>query len=356
MKITPSRQILSAITAVGVLAVLGCGVACAAVLATASAGPDAPVDASDVNVSDTAADLSKSSLSIPLYNNSSYTMVVQSVSGDSAGVPELGTVLLSGKGSQDYEVVFRAAKTTTVTAQYQLQNPAGDTMGTGTIKLSVNAVGSRSVSSSYTSGVGLKTEYVGNGAWEVEDSAAVTHTLDATDPQAATVVQQFCNDANNSAVCKFDSARKTSTTQQKLLVSGYTQTGGDGEPSEISVSSGYESQATVTTGTAVSASLKLGGILTVGVKQGQDEELEFATVFTAADNLDVDPGDTGYIWGAVPVNLYSGTMTVDVGNTTWVINNFTVTSPDPKTPLSKFVSGTFHGYYPIGHPDQPPAA
>lgn len=316
----------------------------------ASSGSSAPASAGTPS-----AGLGKSSLSIPLYNNSSYNMVLTSVTGDNAGVPSAGSALLAGEGYQDYEVVFRAAKTTTVTANFDFNDPSGNTQGTGTVKLSVDAMASRSVSSSYSSDLALKTSYVGNGAWEVEDSAHTTHTIDATDAQAPTLVQQFCNDADNSASCSFKASAKTSATQGKLLVSGYNQPGGDGQPATISMKSGYESETSVTTGTAVSASLKLGGILTLGIKESQDEELAFSQIFTSSQELPVDPGDTGYIWGQVPVIQYTGTMTVDVGNTTWTINNFTVTSPDTHGSLTGLKTATYHGQYPIGKPDQPPA-
>lgn len=314
-----------------------------------------PTAISSTDVKALSPELGKSSLSIPLFNNSSYNMVLTSVSGDNAGVPSVGSALLSGEGSQDYEVVFRAAKTTTVTANFDFKDASGNIAGTGTVKLSVDALASRSVSSSYSSGLNLKTNYVGNGAWEVEDSAHTNNTINATDAQAPALVQQFCNDSGNSAACSFSASAKASATQQKLLASGYNQPGGDGQPATITMKSGYESETSVTTGTSVSASLKLGSILSLGVKQSQDEDLAFTEIFTASQDVVVNPGDTGYIWGMVPVIQYTGTMTIIVGNTTWTINNFTVTSPDTTSSLSGLQTTTLHGNYPIGKPDQPPA-
>ncbi|WP_080793648.1 hypothetical protein [Corynebacterium pacaense] len=297
----------------------------------------------------------KSSLSIPLYNNSPYVMVLRSVSGDNAGVPQPGTILDPGQGYQDFEVVFRAAKTTTVTAVYDLVDTTGINRGSATIKLSVNAMGARSVSSSYSAGVGLQSNYVGNGAWEVESSTHTEQTIDATDAQAATLVQRFCTSTNNSASCAFKVNTKAPSTQEKLLASGYMLPG-DGESGSVSLSSGYESEVSVTTGTSVSAGLKLGDILSASISEDHESELSFSEVFHAEQEVTVAPGDTGYIWGAVPMITYTGAMTINVGNTTWTINNFAVNSPDIHTPLSRFTTTTYHGDYPIGRPDSPPAS
>ena len=171
--------------------------------------------------------LGKTSIGIWLYNNSEDSLELQSVSGDNAGVPTAGSVLSPGVGHQDFEVVFRAAKTTTVTATYQVQDQTGSDVGTAVVKLWNNAVGMTGVESTFSSATGgslpLKTAYIDNtGNYEIEASTAVTHTLDASDPQASTLVQQYCDNTNNSAVCTFKPTSHTPSTQEKLLVSGYT--------------------------------------------------------------------------------------------------------------------------------------
>ena len=57
-----------------------------------------------------------SSTGVHLYNNSVDKLVLTAVSGSNEGVPQTGSVLTSGVGYQDFEVTFRAAKSTTVTA------------------------------------------------------------------------------------------------------------------------------------------------------------------------------------------------------------------------------------------------
>ena len=294
-----------------------------------------------------------SSLGIGFFNNSSYNLVLQSVSGPNEGVPANGSVLTSGKGSQDFEVTFRAAKTTTVSAQYAARDHTGATVGTVTVNFSVDALAARSVTQSST--LPVQTAYVGAGNWELEDSTATTSTIDASDPTANTVVQQYCNDANNSATCTFTPAGNAKTTQSALLASGYTQSGGDGDSSTISVSDGYDSGASVNTGGSVTAGLKLGKVFSISIEEAYGQTLSFDTTFSASESIDVPPGDTGYIWGKVPVVQYTGTMKVVVGNTTWDITNMVLTSPDPSRALSSFTTTTVEGYYPIGKPSQPPA-
>lgn len=342
------QRSMSVLVATSVLIGLGAGVASAA------------TPASTVTTAGPLTGLAKTSLSIPLYNNSSDNMVLQSISGDNAGVPAVGSALVSGNGDQDFEVVFRAAKTTTVTAQYGMQDDTGATVGTATVGFAVDALGARAVSGSFktTDGASMpfKTDYVGNGAWEVENASSTTNTIHATDPQANVLVQQYCNNANNSAVCTFTPAAQIPTTAPRLLASGYTQTGGDNEPSTVSVSAGYDDQTSTNTGASVTATMKLGGVLSLGVSQAYNQTLAFDKTFTAGESIPVNPGFTGYIWGQVPVVQYTGTMKIVVGNTTWNIDDYIVTSPDASRPLTSFTTGTYQGYYPIGEPDQAPAS
>ena len=102
--------------------------------------------------------------------------------------------------------------------------------------------------------------------------------------------------------------------------------------------------------------MKLGQVLSVGVSQTYSQTLAFDHTFTASESQQVDPGYTGYIWGQVPVIQYTGTMTISVGNTTWNITNFTVSSPDSTRALAQFVPLSYLGDFPIGTPDQPPAS
>ena len=90
----------SALAAAGVLLGLGAGLASVAGPAWAAAPPGGHVGAP------------MSSIGIDLYNNSADTLLLQSVSGDNEGVPSAGSTLASGVGYQDFEVTFRAAKTT----------------------------------------------------------------------------------------------------------------------------------------------------------------------------------------------------------------------------------------------------
>ena len=87
-----------------------------------------------------------------------------------------------------------------------------------------------------------------------------------------------------------------------------------------------------------------------------NETLAFDKTFTANESLPVDPGYTGYIWGEVPVIQYTGTMKIVVGNSTWIIDDMIVTSPDSSRTVTAFDTGTYAGYYPIGRPSQPPSS
>jgi hypothetical protein len=359
MNIKGFGKAAAVLVATGALFALGTGMASAATPGPSGSYPSAATPAIAHTV------LGKSSTGIWLYNNSADNLVLQSVSGDNAGVPAVGSELQSGVGHQDFEVVFRAAKTTTVTATYQVQDATGADIGTATVKLWNNAVGMTGVNSSFSSSTGgslpLETAYINNtGNYEVQANTATTNTIDASSAQAASLVQQYCNNANNSATCTFTSPTKSpkpvSTTQEKLLVSGYTEGAPNTSPSNISVSAGYDDQTSTSTGSGVSVGLKLGKVLSLGVSQSWGQTLSFDHTFTSSESYQVDPGFTGYIWGEVPVLQYTGTMVIQVGNTTWDITNFTVTSPDAGGSLTSYSPASYAGYFPIGTPNQPPAS
>lgn len=361
MKLNTFGRRVSMLALTGTLIGIGCGVAAAATPPTS--GPQPHLNpATPARIAAVApVTLAKSTLSIGLWNNSSYNLVLQSATGDNGGVPANGSMLTSGQNRQDFEVVYRALKSsTTVTATYLVEDDTGSIVGTAVVNLSTGLGGTRSVGATFASVPGdtlaLKTNYIGNGDWEVEDSASTTTNIDATDPTATTVVQQFCNNANNSAVCTFTPASKTPTkaTPWALLASGYNEPGSGGT-STISVSSGYDDQTSVNTGNSMTATMKIGGVLSIGVSKATGQTLSWDKTFSSSQSLDVAAGNTGYIWGQVPSLQYTGTMKVQVGNTTWNITNFTVTSPDPNGVLSIYHSGSWSGDYTKGMPSQPPA-
>jgi hypothetical protein len=305
----------------------------------------------------------QSSLGIWFYNNSSDNLVLQSVTGDNEGAPTVGSTLVSGNGHQDFEVTFRAAKSTTVTATYGIQDDTGATVGTAVVKFSDSALGSASGSASFTAPNGTKLPFTmpyyynaPSNAYQMEDASSTTTQVNATDPLANTLLEQYCNNSNNSAVCTFKPSSHLSTTQEQLLESGYTEPGGGNQPSTISVSSGYDDQTAINTGTAVTATMKLGSVLSIAISQAYNQTLAWDQTFSASESIAVNPSYTGYIWGQVPVIQYAGTMDIVVGNTTWDISNTVISSPDPSRSLSSFQTGTWLGYYPIGKPSQPPSS
>ena len=130
-----------------------------------------------------------SSTGIHLYNNSFDKLVLTSVSGDNEGVPSVGSVLASGVGYQDFEVTFRATKSTTVTANYDVYNATNLKLGTSVIKLSNDEWDDTSVHGTFTatdgSSLPLKTGSV-DGGFQVEGSSTTQLDVDASSRQPRT--------------------------------------------------------------------------------------------------------------------------------------------------------------------------
>ena len=91
----------------------------------------------------------KTAAGFELANGTPYDFVLTSVTGDNTSVPAVGSVLEPWEANdQRFNVVFRVAKTTTVTAVYSINEGEW----TGTITFSVDAVGVTDIGGSLTDG------------------------------------------------------------------------------------------------------------------------------------------------------------------------------------------------------------
>lgn len=299
-----------------------------------------------------------SSTGIHLYNNSFDKLVLTSVSGDNEGVPSVGSVLASGVGYQDFEVTFRATKSTTVTANYDVYNATNLKLGTAVIKLSNNEWDDTSVNGTFTatdgSSLPLKTGSVDDG-FQVEGSSTTQLDVDASSTTASDLVNNYCNTVDTSAKCTFSPANRTATKQMKLLATGYTQPGGDNTPGTVSVSGGYNATTSDSWSVTVTATMAMADIYSEAISTTYGQSVSWTNTFSAGDSIPVDPGYTGYIWGDVPVIQYTGVMQVQLGNTTYEIQNAALTTPDPSSALSDFYAGTWQGNDPLGSPSTPPS-
>jgi hypothetical protein len=299
---------------------------------------------------------SKTSTGVHIYNNSVYTMTLQSVSGDNCGVPPIGSVLQSGIGYQNLEVTFRAAKTTTVTAVYALTDPSsGEQVGTATIKASVDAFYDVSVSSTFTPMNGadlqLKTGSYSTG-YQVESS--VPTTVDASSPVAARLANEYCNTTTTDAKCTFKPTSEDVTTQEALLAESYTDSNSTA-PGSVSVADGYSASTSDSWSVTASATAELAGVFQAGISATYGKTITLTHVYNASTSISVPVGDTGYLWGAVPITSYSGTMQISLGGSTYVIDNATVSAPDPTRTLSQFQGVALAGKDPLNSPNTPPA-
>lgn len=336
-----ATKTIATLALTGTLVGVGAGVACAA---TPPVSPPASVG---------------SSIGIHLTDGSLDTLVLTSVSGDNEGVPSVGSVLHPGIGDQDFEVTFRAAKKTTVTADYDVQDATGASIGTAAIKLSDDAIGDTSGSGTFTASDGsslpLKLDSTGSG-FSVVGSSGAPIQLNASTPLAAALVDNFCNTVDTGATCSFKPTGHVATTQENLLAEGYVADSGDSAPGTVSVQSGYNASTSDSWSISVTATQTLAGVLSEGITATYGQSVTWQNTFTAGDSISVNPGDTGYIWGQVPVITYTGTMQVKLNNTTYDIVNSQVTTPDPSRTLSGFQSGTWTGNDPLHSPSGPPAS
>ncbi|WP_072802409.1 hypothetical protein [Rhodococcoides yunnanense] len=132
------------------------GAILAAVTASLIAAGAAPAAAAPSFGSSDHPPLLGSSVGIHLSNNTDTTFVLTSVSGDNEGVPPIGSQLPANSPATylDFEVTWRAAKKTTVTAEFDVYG-LDDTMhtvqyGTARVELSVDAIRDVSAHATFT--------------------------------------------------------------------------------------------------------------------------------------------------------------------------------------------------------------
>lgn len=333
------------------------GTGTAGTASTGTAGAVKPAGARQVSAA-----LDKTSRGFHLYNQSSYNLVLQSADGDNVGVPGDGSALNSAVGYHDFEVVFRAAATTSVSAVYQMLDINGQRVGTAYFHMNVNALDSTSFSSDFRDmsnnkmplkAVSFSDASTVGDSYKIVNSNTTTSTVDISDPQASGLIKQFCEDDNNYALCTFTPTQSTATTESKLLTSGYMDSQSEGE-SDVEVEGGYTQTTSTSTDLVLSASLKIAHIITIGVKTAYKQDIETSHSFDYAFKETLRPGTTSYVWGQVPVTKYTGTLSTTIGNTTWKITNYSTTTPDQTRTITSLSGATIDGYFPIGKPDARP--
>lgn len=298
-----------------------------------------------------------SSTGVHLYNNSVDKLVLTYVEGSNEGVPPIGSVLSSGVGYQDFEVTFRAARSTSVWAYYDVYDPTDTRIGTAVIQLSNDAMGDTSVNGTFTNDqtpLPLMTAKHGSD-FQVQGNSSATITVDASSPTAIALTNEYCNTTNTDAKCTYTPTSRIAGTQMHLLAEQYSIPGGGNTDATVSVASGYSASTSTSWSVTVTAQMELADVFTAGISSTYGQSVSLQHTFTAGDSISVSPGYTGYIWGNSPVINYSGTMQLKLGNTTYDIVKAGLATPDPSRSLSDFNAGTWQGNDPLDSPDQPPA-
>ena len=346
MNLTGARRAAAVLAATGALIAFGAGIASAATPTIAHPSTATPLGTSE---------------GLHLSNSSFDSLVLTSVSGKNEGVPTVGSVLQPGTGIQDFEVTMRAAKTTTVTADYNVMDPSDNQIGTAKLTFSLDALGVPSAGGSFTAtnGAKLPLNVQNDGGVSLKDFQVVgngsTTTLDAADPLAKTLVDQYCAQKISGATCSYNPTSRTGDSAMNLLAMSYNPTGGDNEPVTLSVASGYMASTTDSWADTFSVQAELANVFSIGIEGTYGQSVTWQSSYSTSESVPIDPGYTGYIWGEVPQIQYTGTMKVTMGTTTYDIQNATLTEPDPTKTLTGFSTATRAGDDPLNSPSSPPA-
>lgn len=111
------------------------------------------------------------------------------------------------------------------------------------------------------------------------------------------------------------------------ISANYNEPGGDMSHKSFSFSTTWSRKTTLTLTAEVSA--KFFKFLNAALRaSNQTETMETETI-AQTETLDISPQHAGYICMAKSMIHYSGTITIKTPNTTWVLTDVAVDSPDP---------------------------
>lgn len=265
-----------------------------------------------------------------IINDSQYDAKVVGVSNPGAGdaAPAIGSVIKPGQ-SMHYEKVFYFMSANETTVQLDFLKPArdggGKVAGAGVRLYTETIVGTAHSLVDQFEGRDKVTVSPNFNTITISDAKASTVTVNGTDAQAqADVLNQLCG--STRATCTFEQTKERQQIRQKVVA------GGGWNSQAVARKQGYEAiaVASATTNLELTATVKVTVLkaveTTISAKAGQS----WTSTKTVRDTVEmsISPKHFGWIVADMPMYRDTGTFTIKLGNTTWVLNDVKVDSVD----------------------------
>lgn len=263
-------------------------------------------------------------------NNSQYDAKVVAVRDPGAGdsAPAVGTVLKPGQ-SLHYEKVFYFMSANQTTVQLDFLKPARDGGGkvasAGVRLYTETIVGTAHSLVDQFEGRDKVTVTPYFNQITISDASPSTVTVNGTDAQAqAEVLNELCG--STRATCTFEQTKDRQQIRQKVVA------GGGWNSQATARKQGYEAvaSASATTSLELTASAKVTVMKAVETSISAKAGQSWTSTKTVRDTVEmsISPKHFGWIVADMPMYRDTGTFTIKLGNTTWVLSDVKVDSVD----------------------------
>jgi hypothetical protein len=263
-------------------------------------------------------------------NYSQYDAKVVGIQNPGAGdsAPAVGTVLKPGE-SLHYEKVFYFMKANETTVQLDFLKPARDGGGkvasAGVRLYTETIVGTAHSLVDQFEGRDKVTVTPYFNQISISDASPSTITVSGTDAQAqAQVLNQLCG--STRATCTFEQTKDRQQIRQKVVA------GGGWNSQAQARKQGYEAiaSASATTNLELTATAKVTVLKAVETSISAKVGQSWTSTKTVRDivEMSISPKHFGWIVADMPMYRDTGTFTIKLGNTTWVLKDVKVDSVD----------------------------
>lgn len=263
-------------------------------------------------------------------NYSQYDAKVVDVRNPGAGdaAPAIGTVLKPGE-SLHYEKVFYFMSANQTTVQLDFLKPARDGGGkvasAGVRLYTETVVGTAHSLVDQFEGRDKVTVTPYFSQISISDASPSTITLEGADAQAQSdVLNQLCG--STRATCTFEQTKDRQQVRQKVVA------GGGWNSQATARKQGYEAiaVASATTNLELTATVKVTVLKAVETSISAKAGQSWTSTKTVRDTVEmsISPKHFGWIVADMPMYRDTGTFTIKLGNTTWVLKDVKVDSVD----------------------------
>jgi hypothetical protein len=176
------------------------------------------------------------------------------------------------------------------------------------------------------------------------DPAGTVRNVSDGDKQAqADILRQLCNEGS-SAKCTFTPVRRIKTLTQSHIIGKPVNNCNEESDGETRITDEDKVEASNSVGVAIGAETKFEAFglevkASIEFKYGHEWKTEHG--FKQDVPLKIPPASVGWVAGTQPIVRDTGDFTLELGNTTWHLQDVSFESPDPRTGEGEFITDSY---------------